>query len=677
MTKKVLSPTVAQRIVGALKECPASGCYVNELVRKLNVYPNSITQALTSLKKANVVVGVKRKNKIFYYLSPNYNARNSLGAKPSEFGWIKLLTRRTSFSLNAALLKANSDHLNRVFGVVLKRFWYNSITGGVYFDSDELNGLGEAIASSIKKDPSFVGENALLCRRRGEALVKFARTIDRRLKSDPSSKNVLGLLVHFYEYYLNALVFMLVPHSIERYLVREIESRVTDEDARRIFLEPSDAYDEQTESALRIALHIVRHGKDATYEHMLEKHARSYAFLPMWALENKPYDKSYFKEQIDSLLSNAKSLAPRLEDMLSMAKRRKALIAKEMKRLKLDRVTRDYIFMMQEYISLRTYRRIALTKSHYLIQPLLDQIAQQLSLSMSQVYLLSFEEMIAGLKGSIQPDELALRSNKRKNGWALLLLDGTPLEFNGPEEIIAAIERYRIMGNSVRETDNSISGRSVSKGVVKGVARIVLDARDLDRVQDGDILVTKMTTPEFVPAMNRAAGIITDEGGVTCHAAIVSRELGVPCIVGTKDATAKLKDGDLVQLDANSGIVRVLSRTTVGTTDKVVGKKAYAGKVFGRAHVAFDATDFKRIKDGDVLIAKSITPEFLTILHRVSGIVVEEDSLTSHTALYSKALKIPAIIAAKDATQIFKDDDNIYLNATQGYARKDKRHTTT
>ena len=70
--------------------------------------------------------------------------------------------------------------------------------------------------------------------------------------------------------------------------------------------------------------------------------------------------------------------------------------------------------------------------------------------------------------------------------------------------------------------------------------------------------MTGMTRPEFVPLMKRSLAVITDEGGITCHAAIVSRELKIPCVIGTKIATRKLKDGDMVEVDATNGIVRVV-----------------------------------------------------------------------------------------------------------------------
>ena len=75
-------------------------------------------------------------------------------------------------------------------------------------------------------------------------------------------------------------------------------------------------------------------------------------------------------------------------------------------------------------------------------------------------------------------------------------------------------------------------------------------------MQKGEILVAIMTTPDFTPALKKAAAIVTDEGGVTCHAAIISRELGIPCVVGTRIATRTFKNGDILEVDANHGIVR-------------------------------------------------------------------------------------------------------------------------
>lgn len=100
-----------------------------------------------------------------------------------------------------------------------------------------------------------------------------------------------------------------------------------------------------------------------------------------------------------------------------------------------------------------------------------------------------------------------------------------------------------------------LKGLGASPGIAIGEVKIVGSEKDISKVKEGDVLVAVMTTPDMVPAMKKASAIVTDEGGMTCHAAIVSRELGVPAVVGTKNATKVLKDGMLVTVDGEKGIV--------------------------------------------------------------------------------------------------------------------------
>ena len=120
-----------------------------------------------------------------------------------------------------------------------------------------------------------------------------------------------------------------------------------------------------------------------------------------------------------------------------------------------------------------------------------------------------------------------------------------------------------------------LSGAPASPGMASGPVKIISDPSQIDKVKDGDILVAEMTTPDFVPAMKRAKAIVTDRGGRTAHAAIVSRELGIPCIVGTRQATTTLTDGQIISVDGSQG-------------------KVYAGRVAGREEVV--AISRERIK---------------------------------------------------------------------------------
>ncbi|MFC1723549.1 PEP-utilizing enzyme [Nanoarchaeota archaeon] len=103
---------------------------------------------------------------------------------------------------------------------------------------------------------------------------------------------------------------------------------------------------------------------------------------------------------------------------------------------------------------------------------------------------------------------------------------------------------------------DTIKGTPACGGVAKGTVKKVFTKADFDKVNEGDILVTSMTIPDFLPVMKKAAAFVTDEGGVTCHAAIIAREMKKPCIIGTKIATKVLNDGDEVEVDADEGVVR-------------------------------------------------------------------------------------------------------------------------
>lgn len=143
--------------------------------------------------------------------------------------------------------------------------------------------------------------------------------------------------------------------------------------------------------------------------------------------------------------------------------------------------------------------------------------------------------------GSIQDIEWA------EEGGVFYLVQSRPvttlMEETGPAGVLA--ETAPVL----------LTGAPASPGVDAGPVRIIVDPSEIDRVRPGDVLVAEMTTPDFVPAMKRAVAIVTDHGGRTCHAAIVSRELGIPCVVGARSATASLAEGQLVTVDGSNGKV--------------------------------------------------------------------------------------------------------------------------
>jgi phosphoenolpyruvate synthase/pyruvate phosphate dikinase len=145
---------------------------------------------------------------------------------------------------------------------------------------------------------------------------------------------------------------------------------------------------------------------------------------------------------------------------------------------------------------------------------------------------------------------------QRKKEYLLITKNGKTREcgFN----IIKNVLGRELPGSGGFDGANELKGRVANKGLAKGKAVVVYSSKDYRKIKKGAILVTPMTKPDVVPFLFKVSAIITDDGGALSHASIISRELNIPCIVGTKIATQVLKDGDMVEVDADRGVVRIL-----------------------------------------------------------------------------------------------------------------------
>ena len=157
-------------------------------------------------------------------------------------------------------------------------------------------------------------------------------------------------------------------------------------------------------------------------------------------------------------------------------------------------------------------------------------------------------------------EELTKIALSRKNGLIIFISQKEKL-FSKLDYVSSIKKMDEFMHKGIDGSE--LKGSVANKGFVKGIVKLILNEKDFSKFNEGDVLVASMTRIEYVPLMKKAGAIITDEGGITCHAAIVSRELNKPCIIGTKIATKVLHDGDLVEVNANTGLVRIISSLKV------------------------------------------------------------------------------------------------------------------
>jgi phosphohistidine swiveling domain-containing protein len=204
----------------------------------------------------------------------------------------------------------------------------------------------------------------------------------------------------------------------------------------------------------------------------------------------------------------------------------------------------------------RFYSEPVYSRSEVFFRGIAKAIAKKENFDSNILTCLTQQELETYLKTEKLPEESILKD--RFNASVLLFEDGKLNILIGEE--VDEIEKviHEVTENSSDEEQGILRGIPAFPGKVKAIARIIPDPYDVSEFNEGEILITGMTRPEFLPLMKRAAGIVTDVGGMLCHAALVSRELKKPCIVGTNRATRFFKDGDLLELDADKGIVKKL-----------------------------------------------------------------------------------------------------------------------
>ena len=190
-------------------------------------------------------------------------------------------------------------------------------------------------------------------------------------------------------------------------------------------------------------------------------------------------------------------------------------------------------------------------KQVYLWSFLWDMIAEKLDIERNDLGYLTLEEIKTAISNGNVDKELIKR---RKNNLVIIAYDqkkSTIIDQDTPNHYLKIIDQIEN-----KNKDTVIKGLVAQKGKAKGVVRIVNSYHDIKKFVSGEILVANTTHPNYLPAMRQAVAFVTNEGGLTCHAAIVAREMKKPCIVGTKIATKQLLNGDLVEVDAEQGIVR-------------------------------------------------------------------------------------------------------------------------
>jgi phosphohistidine swiveling domain-containing protein len=382
----------------------------------------------------------------------------------------------------------------------------------------------------------------------------ISRKIQKSLKQTPD--NVLrGLFRQRYlsldKHWSLTLVFEMANYASPFFLSKKLSKYVSGENINsvlEVLLAPNKlSFHQQSEKEL---LEILVK-KSENYQKRINK------FVQKWFWIENSYFES-FKLSAESFIKKYKKIKPAelrskfkaVLNYLPRLKKRKNLV---IKRYKLPKQIVQLSERLAESIWLQDHRKGFIWQTNSITDEFNHYQAHRLKIKMEDIMYYTGEEWFDLMVKEKIVDASEIK--KRRDCFVVVLdkpnysiLSGiTGKEFAG-----------KVLPSDKITHSNSVKGISVSrlKKIIKGIVRVLHSPKEISKMKQGEILVAPMTSPDYINVMRMAKAIITDHGGLMSHAAVVARELGVPCIVGTKVATQIFKDGDMVEVDANKGIVR-------------------------------------------------------------------------------------------------------------------------
>jgi len=258
-------------------------------------------------------------------------------------------------------------------------------------------------------------------------------------------------------------------------------------------------------------------------------------------------DVSFFEKRLDGI--SGEEAADMIENIAKLSEKTKKEKEKLVEEYRLSDEIQDISRKLSFCIWWQDLRKKYIFIANHFTRILLEEISGRKDIPVDELEEHAFPEIIELLETGKRIDKY-----ERSVGFLEYFHEGKDIGYYHGEKADGLIRKYTEV--EVDKDAEEIRGMVVSRGKAKGEVRILLTPKDIDKLEEGEVLVAPMTSPDYTIAMRKASAIITDEGGMTCHAAIVSRELGKPCIVATRIATKALKDGDLVEVDAENGIIK-------------------------------------------------------------------------------------------------------------------------
>lgn len=425
----------------------------------------------------------------------------------------------------------------------------------ISYDLNELISMEKRFSSETETNPIFISNYVRTCYKKCNRLL----SISKRLGGIKNFKDIKTVdLSPLYQKYqasvLEIMPFMTTPMIIDKILKKKLvkllddKLGITDKADQDVFLskliipKKKNYFIKEQDNLLRIALKLQKN-KHIDIKRDIEKHLELYA----WTSTNVYLGKLQTKQSVKKKLSEILRKNPNKLLVKNKQDKKRALEAynKAFLLVKNCKEAEELINFAREFLFLQTHKMEVLFLAHYFMHPFFEEICNRLKIKPGELIYLTGNEISNLLENNYKLDKKLI--TERMKNVSIIKEHNKMMIFSGDEikKVIKKVIKATIVKGSV-----------ACRGKAVGIAKLLFEEEDMGKIKKGDIIVSPMTRPHFVPAMKRAVGIVTDFGGILCHAALISREFGIPCIVGTNNATKIFNDGDLIELDAYEGIAR-------------------------------------------------------------------------------------------------------------------------
>jgi phosphohistidine swiveling domain-containing protein len=392
----------------------------------------------------------------------------------------------------------------------------------------------EVLLRNYFEDSLFLKKTEKIILDRGKKFIETSRQEWLNSKNT-GLKSWLKSIKTIHESIVGFLAYSMIPE-----LSVEILGEKFDEELIKQFGSKSSEYGAilsiTRESELRKAeRELVEISKKDNFDSLLKDYAKKYFWISNNYVDTVYLDEKYFSDKLKEI---------NLEESLSLSKKRKLMNSLKDKKYDLLKAMTEIIEVLA---FIQDYRKRVFMETSYYTNEILKSIGKEKGYILMDMFLLNPDEL--HIEETVVSDEELTRRRKK---IVFYYHEGDLGVYSGEEavKVEKMIAPLKIPGGSI------FNGRGTYPGKVKGRARVIRSITELDTLKQGEILVTGNTTPDYLPFLKRAKAVITEKGGLTCHAAIISRELKVPCIVGVNNITLALKTGDMIEVDSSKGVVK-------------------------------------------------------------------------------------------------------------------------